>query len=328
MPLNLPAEAIDAEHRYRQATTVEEKIACIEELLSHVPKHKGTDRYRADYRKRLSKLKSAAQSSKKTSGQRSPFQIDREGAGQVVVIGMTNVGKSALVDAVTNATPDVSPAPFTTWAPTPGMMEVGGAQIQLIDTPPLNRDYIDPEHLNLLRRCDLILLVVDVQTHPVQQLEESIEILEENRIVASHRVDSYTGEGRIVVKPLLVVANQCDDDDCDEVFEILQELLEEDWPMLPISATGDRNLSELGWAIFEKLRIMRIYSKAPGEEPKYGEPFVMERGGTVEQFARKIHKDFYDNLRAARVWGSSTFDGQQVQRDYVLHDQDIVELRT
>jgi ribosome-interacting GTPase 1 len=112
------------------------------------------------------------------------------------------------------------------------------------------------------------------------------------------------------------------------VFEILQELLEEDWPMLPISATGDRNLQELGWAIFEKLDIMRIYSKAPGEEPKYNEPFVMERGGTVEQFARKIHKDFYDNLKAARVWGSSTFDGQQVQRDYVLHDQDIVELRT
>jgi ribosome-interacting GTPase 1 len=53
----------------------------------------------------------------------------------------------------------------------------------------------------------------------------------------------------------------------------------------------------------------------------------MKRGSTIEEFARKIHKDFYEQLTFARVWGSSLFDGQMVQRDYVLQDEDVVELR-
>ncbi|MFC2023875.1 TGS domain-containing protein, partial [Chloroflexota bacterium] len=80
-------------------------------------------------------------------------------------------------------------------------------------------------------------------------------------------------------------------------------------------------------AVFDRLEIIRIFSKAPGGEPDYTSPFVMPLGGTIEEFARKIHQDFYLNLKAARVWGSSTFDGQLVGRDHVLHDGDVVELR-
>lgn len=327
MPTNLPPEAQEAERRFRDAESVEEKIACLEEFLSLVPKHKGTDHLRADYRRKLSKLKASAQSRKRGSRSLSPYHIDREGAGQVVIIGPTNVGKSALLSALTNATPEVSAAPFSTWGPTPGMMEVGHVQIQLIDTPPLNQEYVDPELLNLLRRCDLILLAIDLQTHPVEQLQESITLLEENRIVPLHRQDLSEDQGRVAFQPTLVVVNKCDDESCDEVLDIFLELLEDEWPLVPVSAASGRDLERLRWAIFEELGIMRIYSRAPGREPDYGSPFVMEKGGTVEEFARKIHKDFYDKLKYARVWGSSSFDGQLVQRDYVLHDQDVVELR-
>jgi ribosome-interacting GTPase 1 len=79
--------------------------------------------------------------------------------------------------------------------------------------------------------------------------------------------------------------------------------------------------------VFEHLGIMRIYSKAPGKKPDFSAPFVIEKGSTVEEFAGKIHKDFYDNLKAARVWGSAQFDGQMVKRDHVLQDGDVVELR-
>ena len=327
MPTNLPPEAQEAEQRYKAAVTVEEKISCLEEFLSLVPKHKGTDHLRADYRRKLSKLKSSLQSRKKTARTVSAYHVDREGAGQVVIVGPTNVGKSALLSALTNATPDVSEAPFTTWSPTPGMMEVGYVQIQLIDTPPLNQEYIDPELLNLLRRCDLILLVIDLQTHPVEQLQESIAILEENRIVPLHRQELFEEQRRVAFQPLLVVVNKCDDDACDEILEVFVELLEEDWPLVPVSASNGRDLERLRWAVFDELGIMRIYSKTPGQDPDYTSPFVMEQGGTVEEFARKIHQDFYRNLKHARVWGSSAFDGQLVQRDYVLHDQDVVELR-
>ena len=196
MPTNLPAEAIEAERLYRAAETIDEKIAYLEEYISAIPKHKGTDHLRADLRRRLSKLKSSAQTQRRTAKQVSPFHIDREGIGQVALVGPPNVGKSALMVALTNATPEVADYPFTTWTPTPGMMEVGKVQIQLIDTPPLNENYVEPEMLNLLRRVDLILLVVDLQGFPIEQIVDTVAILEAIRIVPDQRAERYTGEGR------------------------------------------------------------------------------------------------------------------------------------
>jgi len=327
MPTNLPPEAEKAEQRYKEAKDPDEKIACLEEYISLIPKHKGTDHLRADLRRKLSKLREAAQVRKKTGKQISPYHIDREGAGQVILLGPTNVGKSALVTALTNATPEVSPAPFTTWGPTPGMMEVGKVQIQLIDTPPLNPDYVEPELLNLVRRVDLILLMVDLKADPLEQLEQSVAILEENRIIPAHRRHLHPDAPRYGVKPLLVLVNKHDDATDHEDYEIFCALMEEEWPCLPISARTTYNLDRLGWTVFERLDIIRIYSKAPGQEPDLDSPFVMERGGTVEEFARKIHQDFYHNLKSARVWGKGVHDGQLVGRDHVLHDEDVVELR-
>jgi hypothetical protein len=211
MPTNLPPEAIEAESRYRDAKSVPEKIACLEEYISLIPKHKGTDKLRAGLRKRLSKLKDAAETQKKVSRQVSAFHIDKEGAGQVVIIGPPNVGKSALLAALTNAKPEVADYPFTTWTPTPGMMLVEDVQVQLIDTPPLNRDYVEPELLNLVRRADLVLLVVDLQGYPIQQLEDSIAFLREHRIVPLFMKDRHSGEERLAFKPLLVLVNKADD---------------------------------------------------------------------------------------------------------------------
>jgi ribosome-interacting GTPase 1 len=172
MPTNLPPEATKVEIRYRAATTQAEKIACLEELLGLIPKHKGTDKLRANYRKRLAKLKSSSQGKKGLSRRESVFLIEKEGAGQAAVIGPANVGKSALVAALTNATPEVADYAFTTWQPTPGMMLFENVQIQLIDTPAIDRDFIEPELVDLIRRTDIILLVLDLQTDPDRQLEE------------------------------------------------------------------------------------------------------------------------------------------------------------
>jgi len=81
-------------------------------------------------------------------------------------------------------------------------------------------------------------------------------------------------------------------------------------------------------AVFDTLDIVRVYSKIPGKEPDTKSPFVMKQGGTVEEFAGKVHQDFVRRLKSAKVWGSSAFDGQMVPRDYVLEDGDIVELKT
>ncbi len=326
MPANLPPEYLEAEKRYRAAKGPAEKLACLEDMLTLLPKHKGTDKLRADIRRRVSKLKTAAQTKKSTGKRESAFRIDKEGAGQVVLLGPANVGKSALVAALTNANPEVADFPLTTWKPTPGMMPVENIQIQLVDTPPLNRDYVEPELLDLIRRSDLILLVVDLQTDPVQQLEDTVNLLEANRIVPSHLQDRYGEQRPLRFVPFLVLANKNDDENSDENLEIFRELIEDDWPLVSVSASTGRNLELLKEVLVDRLQIIRVYSKAPGKEPDLSAPFVLRKGSTVEDFAGKVHKDFVEKLKLVKVWGDGVFDGQMVQRDYILQDGDVVEL--
>jgi ribosome-interacting GTPase 1 len=336
MPTNLPPQAEEAEKRYRAATSLPERIECLEAWISTIPKHKGTDHLRADLRRRLSELKAETQERKGASRRESAYRIPREGAGQVVVLGPPNVGKSALVAALTRATPEVADYPYTTWEPTPGMMKYEDVPIQLIDTPPLDRDHIEGELLDLLRRADLLLLVIDLQTHPDHQLVDTLAILRDNNILPC-RPDAEPDQSVPgTCKRLLVAANKADDQATEELMELFHELCAEDrhsvpplggWTCVPISVVAGRNLERLKKAVFDGLEVIRVYAKPPGKPPDMSAPFIIRRGSTVEELAAKVHRDFLENLNAARVWGSAQFDGQMVQRDHVLQDRDVVELR-
>jgi small GTP-binding protein len=327
MPTNLPPEYFEVEKRYRAAQSAEEKVTCIQEMLSVIPKHKGTDKLRGDLRRKLSKLKISSQARKGVSKRSSAYSIDKEGAGLVVLVGPTNTGKSALVATLTNADPEVTNAPFTTWNPTPGMMPVENIQVQLVDTPSLNRDFIESELMDLIRRSDIILVVVNLQADPIQQLEDTVAILEEHRIAPIHHKDRVAEAYRYTFVPFIVLVNKFDDEDLDEDFEIFQALLEGAWSLIPVSASTGRNLEEFKRVVFECLDVIRVYSKAPGREPDYNAPFILKKGSTIDDFAGEVHQDFLENLKSARVWGSAAFDGQMVGRDFVLRDGDVVELR-
>ena len=327
MPTNLPPEYYEAEKRFRSSKTPAEKLACLDEMIRIVPKHKGTDKLRADLRKRLSKLKTAARAKKSLGRHESAYHINKEGAGQVVVVGMTNVGKSALVARVTNASPEVADFPYTTWKPTPGMMPIENIQIQLIDTPPLSKEYVDPEMMDLIRRCDLVLLMVDLQTDPWQQIEDSLALLEAQRIVPLRLKDRYRDQRGIRSLPFLILANKNDDPQTDENLEIFRELLADNWPLVSASVKTRRNLDQLKAALVERLNIIRVYTKSPGKKPDLKAPFVLQKGSTMADFAGKVHQDFAHKLKSAKVWGPAVFDGQMVQRDYVLQEGDIVELQ-
>ncbi len=327
MPTNLPPDYFEVDKRFRQAQTVAEKIELLEEMISIVPKHKGTDHLRADLRRQLSKLKEEAQARKKTGGHQSSYQIDKEGAGQVLVIGPANAGKSALVGALTNAVPEISPAPYTTWKPQPGMMPVENIQVQLVDTPPIDREYVESALFDLIRHADLILLVVDLQADPLQGLEATLVQLEEQRIAPLQHRERYPENARMVCIPLIVLVNKCDDPSLDELYELCCALLEDDLTLLPVSASTGRNFDMLKRLVYDHLDVIRVYARPPGKEPDLERPFVLKRGSTVIQLAAKVHRDFYEHLKSARVWGSSAFEGQMVPREYVLKDGDIVELR-
>ena len=326
MPANLPPQYFDAEARYKEAQTDEERVARLEELIRTVPKHKGTEKLRGDLKKRLSKLKNAAQAKKKTSRQTSIFHIEREGAGQVVLVGPTNVGKSALVNYLTNAAPEVSEVPYTTWTPTPGMMKWQNIQIQLVDTPPLDRDFIEPQLIELIRNADLLLILIDLQSYAIDQLQTTLEILENHRIMPIQEKTPQS-DPRISFLPFLILVNKNDDPASDEEFEVFCELFSDTWSCQPVSAITGRHMDSLCQRIFELLDILRVYSKPPGTEADLSAPFVLKNGSTVEDFAAKVHKDFLANLKSARIWGTDVYDGQLVGRDHLLQDGDIVELR-
>ncbi|MCK5635038.1 MAG: TGS domain-containing protein [Anaerolineales bacterium] len=327
MPTNLPPEYFAVDKRYRAATTTEEKIETLEELLGTIPKHKGTDHLRSDLRRKLSKLKDSKQKGKAASRQVSVFSIKKEGAGQAVVIGPANAGKSSLVAALTNAQPEVAEYPFSTWNPTPGMMPIENVQVQLIDTPPLNRDFIEPDLIDMIRRADLALLAIDIQAAPFDQLEETVAFLESHRIIPMHRKDDFPQDRRHTFFPFLVVVNKVDDENLEDDYKVFKELLDDVWHTVPISAATGHNVEQFKWTVFDLLEITRIYSQAPGKAPDLNSPFVMQRGSTIEEFAAQVHQEIASDLKTARVWGSADFDGQMVGRDFVLQDGDVVELR-
>jgi ribosome-interacting GTPase 1 len=227
---------------------------------------------------------------------------------------------------LTHAEPEVSAAPYTTWTPLPGMMPIENIQVQLVDTPPMEASLVEPALFDLIRHVDILLLVVDLQADPIQQMQDTLALLAEHRIVPLEAKDQPAGEERIIRLPTLVLANKWDDESLDETFEVFSALYEGESPLIPISATTGRNFNRLKQNVYAWLNIVRVYAKPPGKNADLEKPFVMKKGSTVTDLARKIHRDFYENLKSARVWGGSEFDGQAVQRDYLLQEGDIVEL--
>ena len=325
MPTNLPPEYVEADRRFREARTTQEKISALEDLISRIPKHKGTDKIRGEYRRKLSKLKTSAQSKKKTGKHDSHFHIEKEGSARVVVLGAANVGKSSLVSTLTNAKPEISEQPFSTWVPTPGIMDFNGVQIQIIDTPPLDRNFIEPEFLDLIKSCDLILLMLDIKDYPLQELDVSVRVLSEHRI-ADARSKESDESSKLTLIPFVVVVNKDDDPENDEDYSALRELLADDWEIIAVSTKTGKNIEDLERRIIGELKIIRVFSKPPGKEADLTQPFVLKEGSCVEEFAGVVHKDFVEKLKSARIWGHNVYDGQQVGKDHVLFDGDIVEL--
>lgn len=323
MPANLTPQYYAAEEAFKQAATVEDKIAALQEMLAVIPKHKGTEKLQADLKRRLSRLREESRKKGKVS-RHDPFSVERQGAGQVVLTGYPNTGKSALLAALTRARVKVAEYPFTTTVPEAGMMPFEEILIQLVDTPPFTPEMVPPGLLNTLRNGDALLVTVNLGSPEcLEQLEGSLALLGQKRILGP-------GEGSVkMIGPerLLMVGTHADTAESSENLEILRELRPE-LEILPVSVKTGRNLEKLRTRIFASLRVIRIFSKSPGKPPDMQTPFVLPAGSTVLDLAAAIHRDFPRLLKTARVWGSARFDGQSVPRDYLLHDRDIVEILT
>ena len=330
MPANLTPQYLKAEEAYKAARSPEEKLACLEEMMKLIPKHKGTEKLQADIKRRIAALRKGEKGKGKTS-HHDPFRIERAGAGRLVLLGAPNTGKSKLVGTMSRAKVEVSPAPFTTQLPVPGMMPFEDVQIQVLDLPPITADYVPPGMMEAVRNSDGILLLADLGSpDALEQAELAMETCKAHRILLHPPLEPPEPQAdahpALRILPSLLLGTKADLPGAGDTKAILEELLDGAVPILSVSVETGEGLEEFRAEAFRMLDVIRVYSKEPGKPPDKKAPFVLKRGSTVMDLAERIHKDIAANFKFARIWGAVKHDGIQVSRDHVLADKDVVEI--
>jgi small GTP-binding protein len=310
MPANLTPDYLASEQAYKRAETHQERIAALEEMIATVPKHKGTEKLQADLKRRLSQERKDSQ--KKGVVHSTPaWMIKREGAGQVILAGPPNAGKSSLLCALTNAQPEVAEYPFTTRMPSPGMMRFENVPIQLVDSPPISAEFMEPWMPQVIRAASFSVLVIDANDADVLgEVEFVLKTLESWRAPA----------------PRLLVGNKADLPGEAGNFAAIQEIYGERLPALAVSAVTGAGLDAFAKTVFTALDVIRFYSKRPGHKPDLDVPYILRRGETVQAAAMHVHRDFAEHLKYARLFRKlHEHDGRMVERGHIVEDEDILE---
>jgi uncharacterized protein len=223
----------------------------------------------------------------------------------------------------------VAPYPFTTREPQPGMMPWEDVMVQLIDTPPITADFLDPNLLGLIRGSDVALLMFDAGSDDgIDGLTPVLDRLNQTKTRLAK--ESYLDEEDVGLSftQAFLVHNKIDLPGADERIALLKEFCPLDFRELRISAEHGAGLEELRGAIYEALDVVRVYTKLPTKkEADYDKPFTLKRGGTLLDVAELVHRDIAANFKYARVWSAAVLaPGTQMKGDYVVHDKDVVEI--
>ena len=336
MPANLSPEYKAAEASFRKARDPKERLDWLREMLRTIPKHKGTERLQADIKARIKDLSEEFEGgARKGGGHGGPALVIRpEGAAQLALLGPPNSGKSSLHARLTHSHAHAAPYPFTTQFPAAGMMPFADTHFQLIDLPAISPEHPVPWLAGALQTADAALLVLDLNDPEcLEQLGAVEAVLAQKHVRLTERWEAEgeaAGDDPFGIRlPTLLLANKADDEASHESdFEAFRELTGARYPALAVSAETGRGLEALGKWLFDRLGIVRVYTKAPGHPPDKGRPFTIRRGQTVGDVARLVHRDLEQGMRYARVWGHSGFAGQQVGPEHALDDGDVVELHT
>jgi len=325
MAANLTPAYRDADERFRNATTNEEKIAALEEMIATVPKHKGTEGLQADLKRKLSKLKEAATQPKKGAAHTDIFHVPRSGAGQVVLLGMPNTGKSTILATLTKAKVNVADFPFATQVPVPGMVRYEDVQIQLVDMPPITADYSAPGQVGTYRNGDLIGVVIDLSQDVEEQILVLLDYLESRKLLLDEDTPAVDGQGNALAKKAVCLCTKVDIA-AEGAFELVKDSCGQMAEFLRLSTQTGEGYDKLGEMLFRQLNILRVYAKPPGKPADMHDPFTLPIGATVHDMARVIHRELAEKLKSARIWGTGVYDGQSVHLTHTLHDRDVVEL--
>ncbi|RPJ36151.1 MAG: TGS domain-containing protein [Planctomycetaceae bacterium] len=325
MPANLPPDYKKAEEWFRSAQTNEEKILALEQMLSVMPKHKGTDGLRADLRRKLSSLREAATQQKKGGKHADIFHVPRTGAGQVVLLGLPNTGKSSLLATLTNAKVVVADFPFATHAPVPGMVKYEDVQIQLVDMPPITADFVAPGQVGTYRNGDIIAVVIDLSQDIEEQALVLMDFLESRTLLLDAKTPAVDSQGNALGRKAVCICTKADIAPAG-AFELARKSFDKPMEFLQVSTQTAEGLDKFAELLFRMLNIIRVYAKPPGKPADMEAPFTLPTGATVQDMATVIHRELAEKLKSARIWGTDVYPGQSVHLTHVLHDKDVVEL--
>ncbi len=366
----------------RKKLTASEKIKELEEEISKTKYNKRTQHAIGLMKAKLAVLKERAvqrASAGKAKGD-DRFAVRKTGDATAVLLGFPSVGKSTLLNSLTNAKSDTAEYAFTTLSAVPGLMKYKFAKIQIIDVPGIVTGAASgkgrgKEVLGILRNADLILILVEAlyPEHYNAMLKEIYETgIRINQRIPYVKITKKERGGitvgstvmltKIEDKTIIDIAREMrlnnadilirENIDADQLIDVieknkvytkaltiitkidlidkekLKELKKDVRPDVAVSAENNLGIKELKEAIYQKMKFMRIFLKEVNKKPDMEEPLIMFKGSTIRDVCLKLHKDFVDKFKFARVWGSSAkFDGQAFRKlDRELLDKDILEL--
>ncbi len=324
MPTNVSVQYRTADAKYRTAKTIEDRRTALQDMLSTIPKHKGTEKMQADIKRRLARLRQ--ESERRQSPKTHAVHVELEGAAQVVLLGPPNSGKSSLLAALTHARPTIAEYPFSTSMPQPGMMQFEDVQIQLVDLPPITSEHMDPWMPSVLQGADAALLLADASTAGTLEGIETIR----DRLESAHLplVGELPENAEPHIMPLPIILVLAKVDVVPEAdLQVLEELYGDEFSIVRFSGPSRVGHQRLKLELWKLLQLVRVHNKPPGKKAGRGDPIVLNSGSTVLDLAERIHGDVAARLAYAKVWGGK-MDGQKVSRDFELRDRDTVELGT
>jgi len=303
MPINAHPEYLNAEKKFHQASTPEEKLKALEEMIQWMPKHKSAEALRKNIRTRYKKLKQEIAIKKKKKGH-SQKGIKKEQL-QAVLLGLTNSGKSSILKALTNAQPKIASYGFTTSEPEIGTLFHQGANMQIIDLPPIASENFDK---GIINNADTLLIVVE-KINEIKPILDSITNKQAKKIIIFNKIDLY---------------------DQETIRKISETLKSKKYNFVLTSVFTNQGIEELKNKILNSFNFIRIYTKHQGKKQKHSDkPIILPPNSTLEDVAEKLFHGYSKKVKFAKISGpSAKFLNQKVGLKHILKDKDVVEFIT